>query len=250
MDLRPFSYKEGNFKILSNHYEEVCNEIIEQRLRLEEFIKRHPVFAESLSPVRAGRLGYSIPPIAAQMIEASRKTGVGPMAAVAGTFAGMACKKGMELGDSGTVVENGGDISAAGDISLNLGIYAPNSSLSGKTAFKITPELLPLGICSSSGTMGHSFSSGSCDLATVFSPDPSLADAAATLAANLVGSDADLEPAAERILGIDGISGVFLVLGDKIAMAGNVPPIIAVSEPHLETKVTKDVFSFPFYHSS
>ena len=66
---------------------------------------------------------------------------------------------------------------------------------------------MPLAICSSSGTMGHSLSLGRCDLATVFARDASLADAAATLAGNLVSREEDLEPAVNRVLAIEGIQG-------------------------------------------
>ena len=249
MTFRRFSYKEGNFNIASDHYEKICNEIIAQRLKLESYISRIPEFQTSLVSLTLSQRQKGpapLPETASRMFKASQETGVGPMAAVAGTFAQLACEKGLSEGDTAAAVENGGDIFIAGKpeaLDMLIGIYAPASPLSGRLAFRITGDLLPIAICSSSSVMGHSFSMGNCDLATVFSPDAALADAAATLAGNLVKTAKDLAPAAERIMNIRGITGVFLLLGDKTAIAGTIPPLVKTAESDLSTKVTRDVFS-------
>ena len=72
--------------------------------------------------------------------------------------------------------------------------------------------------------MGHSLSLGQCDLATVVAKDAALADAAATLAANLVKTVADVEPALNQMVSIEGVSGVMIVKNGHVGLAGNSPP--------------------------
>ena len=67
-----------------------------------------------------------------------------------------------------------------------VGIYAGNSPLSEKLALEISPEMSPLGICTSSGTVGHSLSFGKADAALIISKDTFLADAVATATGNMV----------------------------------------------------------------
>jgi ApbE superfamily uncharacterized protein (UPF0280 family) len=123
---------------------------------------------------------------------------------------------------------------------LVMGLYAGDSPLSGKLAFRIDPDRTPLGVCSSSGTMGHSLSLGRCDLATVFSVDTALADAAATLAANLVRTEADIQSALDRVGAIPGILGVLIIKGDKLGMTGGLPPLVKLQDPHFVDKITRD----------
>ena len=112
--------------------------------------------------------------------------------------------------------------------------------LSDSLALSISPESMPLAVCSSSGVMGYSLSLGKCDLACVVSPDASLADAAATHAANLVKTPEDIEPTLDHITGIEGVSGVLLVQGDRIGIAGDLPPIVRNRDADLGRKVTRD----------
>ena len=121
-----------------------------------------------------------------------------------------------------------------------IGLFAGEGPLSDRLALAISPDLTPLAICSSSGKMGHSLSLGRCDLATVTSPDAALADAAATLAANLVRSEADVDPALARIAAVDGIEGVLIVQGDRVGLAGRLPPLAANRDAELTQKVTRD----------
>ena len=74
--------------------------------------------------------------------------------------------------------------------------------------------------------MGHSLSFGQCDLATVIARDAALADAAATQAANLVKTVADMEPALNKMVSIDGVSGVLIVKNGHVGLAGKPPPLV------------------------
>jgi len=61
-----------------------------------------------------------------------------------------------------------------------IGIYAGHSPLSLKIGIVISPEETPLGICTSSGTVGHSLSFGEADAVCILSKSAALADAVAT----------------------------------------------------------------------
>jgi ApbE superfamily uncharacterized protein (UPF0280 family) len=94
--------------------------------------------------------------------------------------------------------------------------------LTGRLALKIEPEDTPLGVCTSSGTVGHSLSFGKADAAIVLSPSAALADAAATAVGNLIRTEADLPGAIEFVKSVDGITGIAVIKGDKIAAWGKV----------------------------
>ena len=57
---------------------------------------------------------------------------------------------------------------------------------------------------------------------TVFSPDASLADAVATEACNRVKREEDLPAALEYAMAVPGVAGILAVLGDSLAVRGDV----------------------------
>ena len=69
---------------------------------------------------------------------------------------------------------------------------------------------------------------GDCDLATVVAKDTALADAAATQAANLVRTVDDIDPALENIAAIEGVDGVIIIKGDRVGLAGKLPPLVKI----------------------
>ena len=232
-----FVYKDARFRISRPGFDAATRAIRDQRKALEAYLPLNPAFRDSLVPVS---VLPNAPALVLSMHRASFATGVGPMAAVAGTFAELAGQAALASGARETIVENGGDIFMLLASPLVMGLYAGASPLSGKLAFSIEPGLTPLGVCSSSGTMGHSLSLGSCDLATVFSADTALADAAATLDANLVSTEADIQSALDRVGSIPGILGLLIIKGDKLGMTGQLPPLVKHQDPRFEDKITKD----------
>ncbi len=233
----PYVYKDARFRITQDGFDAATLAIRSGRKDLERYLSLNPAFRAALVPVS---VLPDAPGLALAMHRASLATGVGPMAAVAGAFAEAAGRAALAAGARESIVENGGDIFMLLESPLVMGLYAGASPLSGKLAFRIEPGLAPLGVCSSSGTMGHSLSLGNCDLATVFSEDTALADAAATLAANLVSTEADIEPALERVGSIPGILGVLIIKGDKLGMTGELPPLVRHEDPRFQSKITRD----------
>ena len=235
-EFNPFSYQEARFRIASDKPEVVKEEIVRQRNLLEEYLKSHPLFKTSLTPVDPEQ---GAPECVLRMARAAETTGVGPMAAVAGTMAQMAGEAALASGGKEAVIENGGDIFLFSRYVIRIGVFAGDSPLSRTLTLRIQPEKMPLCVCSSSSVMGHSLSFGRCDLATVFSEDGSLADAAATLGCNLVTREQDIRKTLDTIISIQGIQGILIVKGDKIGIAGDVPELIKNSDPRIKEKITR-----------
>jgi len=192
--------------------------VLKQRELLENYIARHPGFLTELSPFPVGN---DAPQIVKAMAEASTQVGVGPMAAVAGAFAEFVGKELLEF-SSEVIVENGGDIFLKLTKARLIGIYAGTSPYSGKLALKIEPSETPLGVCTSSGTVGHSLSFGKADAAIILAESAALADAAATAAGNMVKTAEDMETAINFIRKVRGLSGVGIIVGDKMAVWGKI----------------------------
>ena len=102
------------------------------------------------------------------------------------------------------------------------GIYAGKSPLTGKIALEVNGENTPMGICTSSGTVGHSLSFGKADAVTVLSKSATLADAAATAIGNMIIQPGDFPKGIEFAKGVDGITGVVIIKDEKIAIWGKV----------------------------
>ncbi len=190
----------------------------EERRVLEDYIKTDPQFAESLRPyaVKPGA-----PEIAREMAQAAWAAGVGPMAAVAGAISEYVGKKLLAYTKE-IIVENGGDIFISTNKPRKVGIFAGESTYTGKLALKIAPLDSPLGICTSSGKVGPSLSFGQADAAIVVAKSALLADAWATSLGNMVKEESDIEKALEFVKDKPDIKGVILIFGDKIGAQGGI----------------------------
>ncbi len=228
-----FVWKEADLRICSPRTDVIIKRVKELRAELEAYIGRQPGFQSSLVPIE---LLPEAPEIAVRMERAAEPCGVGPMAAVAGAVAQMCVEAAIREGAAEAIVENGGDIFLQSPQPVDIGLYAGGHPLSGKLAFRVSAAMMPLSFCSSSSRFGHSLSFGDCDLATIVCPDGSLADAAATLAGNSVKKEEDVEPALRKIMAIPGIRGVLLIKGDKVGMAGDLPPLVRCEDPRFTMK--------------
>jgi len=201
---------------------DLCKETLaaiqEYRNPLEEYIRSHPLFMHSLEPLEVDQ---QAPQIVKMMAGSAQAADVGPMAAVAGAMAELVGRKLLEYSDE-VIVENGGDIFIKTTRKRLVGIYAGNSPFSGKLAIEIEPEKTPMGICTSSGTVGPSLSLGLADAAVVLSSSAALADAAATAVGNLVKSPDDIPAALEHGQVISGVIGVLLIAGERMGVWGDI----------------------------
>ncbi len=200
--------------------EEATNLVVQYRNQLENYLSRCPAFVDALTPLSDDPTAV---PLVRDMLQAGQAAGVGPMAAVAGVIAeyvGRGLLKGE--GCSEVVVENGGDIFMKRGRESIVAIFAGESPLSYRLGLKVPAGDMPVGICTSSGTVGHSLSLGQADSVTVVARSTALADAAATRLGNEVGRGGDLGRALALAPGIGGLTGVMIVIGEELGAWGRI----------------------------
>lgn len=159
--------------------------------------------------------------IAKIMTDAAKLAGVGPFAAVAGAINDMLAQKLTDISKQ-IFIENGGDIYIKSDKDRKIGIYAGNSVLSNKFAIEIQKDLFPVGVCTSSATVGHSFSMGKADAAVVICKTSAIADAFATALCNRIKKTDDIAPALEWVNSFGQVIGAVAIMDDKIGAIGNI----------------------------
>jgi len=203
--------------------EKATDLILQYRAQLEKYILKNPQFSASLDPLKHDKIA---PPLIRDMLNAGIAAGVGPMAAVAGTIAEYVGKGLVTAGSREVMVENGGDIYLQRNTDCSIAIFAGESPLSYKVGLKIKSSQMPIGICTSSGTVGHSLSLGLPDSVTVLSKSTALADAVATRLGNEVGCSGNPKTGIQNGLAkakeIPGISGVVVICGEFIGAFGGV----------------------------
>ncbi|RJQ53065.1 MAG: UPF0280 family protein [Actinobacteria bacterium] len=188
------------------------------RADLESFIRAVPVFAETFQPLE---VPSSAPQIVKEMAAAALAAGVGPMAAVAGAVADQV-GLGLSRYCNDVIVENGGDIFVRTTRRRKARVFAGSSPIGDRVSIVIDPSDGPLGLCTSSATVGHSVSLGRADAAVVLAKSAALADAAASAVGNAVRAPDDVEDALELGLRIDGVLGVIVVIGETLGVKGKV----------------------------
>lgn len=193
------------------------------RSRLEGAIAANPAIQTALEPLDL--LPHEAPSPLSAMLIASRASGTGPMAAVAGAIAEALGRELLaRFPIEELVVENGGDLWFKADRPLRVRIDAGLSSLSGKLALVIPAG--SWGCACSSARVGPSLSFGNADAAVVVHREAALADALATALGNRIKRDEDLETAVNDLwqspMREEGLSGVLAIKGARLAAAGNI----------------------------
>jgi ApbE superfamily uncharacterized protein (UPF0280 family) len=196
---------------------EAMDAVLDCRHQLENYISQNPQFLTSLTPLPDDP---TAPLLVRCMLDAAARAGVGPMASVAGAIAQRVGQTLKPLTES-IIVENGGDCYLDVDEDIRVGVYAgPKSPFHDRLALKFPKERFPLGVCTSSGTIGHSLSFGKADAVVVVSRNAALADAAATALGNMVRAPSDIETALERAAQIPDVDGALVLIGDKMGARG------------------------------
>lgn len=202
----------------TNLTDEALKSLSRHRLSLETYIKNHPDFRRSLLPLPQDDLA---PPIIRDMLIKSKICGVGPMAAVAGAiseFVGYDLLRQTE----NIIIENGGDIFIKSKNKLIASVYAGVSPLSYNVNFIVRPQDSPLGICTSSATVGPSLSFGKADAVCVISQSATLADAAASAIGNKVKGKQDIKTVLDYGIKIPGVRGIIIICGNEMGAIGEV----------------------------
>lgn len=220
-DLVPFRVvmKESDLFIWAGKHlaEEAAASLAVHRGRLESFIGLNPLFAETHRPFP---VPGNAPEVVKRMGAAAEKVGVGPMAAVAGALAEVVGEDLLAFTGE-VIVENGGDIFLHSSRERRVGVFAGESPLSGKLVLVLGPTTpTGKGLCTSSATVGPSYSAGRADSAVVLAESAALADAAATALGNRARDPSGITEALEWIMEVEGVEGALVVMGEKMGVAG------------------------------
>ena len=203
--------------------------ILECRGFIESYIRKHAEFEKTLQPWKNNE---PVAKIISDMIKAGEKAGVGPMASVAGAIAEYVGMGLLEHTDE-VIVENGGDLFIKTDNPVTVGIFAGKSPLSMNIGLHVDSGNKQVAVCTSSGSVGHSFSFGTADAVCVVAKSCSLADAAATSIGNHVAKKTDIQKAINFGKTIEGVKGIALITDDKIGMWGDIK-IVPLKEKRVE----------------
>ena len=210
--------------------------IFKIRYDLNEYIKKNQDFLLSIEPVK--NHSENLPLIIKTMYESSEICDVGPMACVAGTISQLCLDYLIKNNSSYSIVENGGDIALINDEKVLCGIYSDNEILGNNIAFEIKKRKTPLGICTSSGKIGHSISFGAADSVTVIAKSPSIADGLATRIANEVTGKTSEERVSNASECSENYREFFesaLIISDEhVATIGRLPRIVESEEYHIQ----------------
>jgi hypothetical protein len=198
------------------------------RLMLDSYVIHNPAYVLALEPVQVEEWAPRIARLAA---ESTAVAGVGPLAAIPGALADLAVEAMLASGGSTCLVENGGEISATSNRSLNIGIYSGNSPLSGRIGFHLVEEDFPIGIATSSGTVSHALNFGLADSATVIAHTACLADACAKAVCNAVKGDdveASVQSGLEVAENLEGVRCALIVREAFAGIVGKPPKILSI----------------------
>lgn len=196
-------------------------ETILERVRadIEAEIARDPAFRDSLSPLP---LPASSAPVVERMLRAGIAWDVGPMAAVAGAVAQFV-GQGLARWSDEVIVENGGDIYLRTARPVEIGLYAgEDSPYTGGLRLRVDPKDRGLGLCTSSGTVGHSLSFGISDAVVVLADDAALADAAATAIGNRITSPDAVAAVLEEERRRGLLRGLLITVGKRMGAYGEI----------------------------
>jgi len=246
-----FSEKESDITIISDSKLAITKaqeRFYFHRKNLEKYVAVNKHFLTSFSPVKVKTEFQVIN----DMADVAEKCDVGPMAAVAGALAdlmlaAMKVQKSKFLNCKVALVENGGEIAIDSETPISVALYAGRNPLNINLGFLIKNEDCPIGIGTSSATVGNAISLGQADAVTIFAKNAALADAAATKIGNLVkGNDIEksIKQSLDKIEDIEGVIGGFISRGDRVGQVGKLPQLIKIEGNKYQIlKKAKDLVS-------
>lgn len=207
-----------------DYIEPAVTAIKSARAEIERKIRRDDFFLTTLEPYVPndddGR-------VIRRMCEASSIAGVGPMATVAGTIAQEAMEAMISEGCAHGWVDNGGDIALLLESAGTVEIFSNPDSRSAY-ALEIEPTDTVIGICTSSGRLGHSISFGNSDAALAIADDAVLADALATAIGNRVAEVDSLKTCFDPFNRVEGFIAGLAMIDGSVSIHGRLPRLVEI----------------------
>jgi len=203
--------------------------VIKHRQDLLGYAKDHPRFLTSFKPLP---VEPGVPEIVRLMADSAAQYDVGPMAAVAGAIAELVGEALLQRIRESTetagrpaevIIENGGDCFMKTDEPATVTLYAgPESPFQDKLRLRIDSHDGPRGVCTSSGTMGHSVSFGKADAVVILARSAALADAAATAICNAVKEPERIKEIIEKEEKRGKLLGLVIAMGKHLGAWGEI----------------------------
>ncbi|MCP8312144.1 MAG: UPF0280 family protein [Candidatus Methylarchaceae archaeon HK02M1] len=224
--------RQSNLLIISDIPQAIStaiNSVILHRSFLERYIRCHPKYQFSLEPIKVEDDAPKVIKLAAFAAEIAE---VGPMAAVPGALAEIAVEDMVHHGALVNLVENGGEIASLSHKPLNVAIYAGPSPVSGRIGLHLSPKDFPIGIATSSATVGSALSLGEADAVVIIAESSSLADAVATAVCNAVqGPDieASVQSGLELAETIPYVRAAIIIRGTHVGKVGRLPKLLKLN---------------------
>ncbi|MCX7823634.1 MAG: UPF0280 family protein [Syntrophobacterales bacterium] len=215
-------YRQTNLWVRTDgdFHREITALLIQSHNEILRYAARNPSFIPSLTPLP---FDNTAPPIVKTMFKAALEAGVGPMAAVAGAIAERVGRMLIPLSPRNVIVENGGDCFIHSDEDLFVGIYGGREfKIPRPLAIRIRRDQLPICVCTSSSTVGHSLSFGKAHAVTVFAKNGAFADAVATAVANSLRDSSQIEPILYEWGKRPEIIAMVAIVGDAIGFLGDI----------------------------
>jgi ApbE superfamily uncharacterized protein (UPF0280 family) len=202
------------------------------RAEIERKIRRDDFFLTTLEPYNPkdddGRVIH-------KMCKASSMAGVGPMATVAGTIAQEAMEAMVSEGCTHGWVDNGGDIALLLESAGTVEIFSEPDSGSA-CALELEPTDTIIGICTSSGRLGHSISLGNSDATVAVADNAILADALATAIGNRIAGTDSLKTCFDPFKGIEGFIAGLAMIDGSVSIHGRLPKLVEID--HRQERLT------------
>lgn len=215
-------YRQTNLWVRSDGIfkREITTLVIKSHNEIMKYASRNPSFLSSLVPLP---FDNTAPPIVKLMLKAAIEANVGPMAAVAGAIAERIGRMLMPLSPESVIVENGGDCFIHANKDVFVGIYGgKQAAISKPITVKVRRDQLPISVCTSSSSIGHSLSFGRAHAATVFARDGAFADAMATAIANALKDPSNIESVLSRWGKHPEILASVVIVGNSIGFYGDI----------------------------
>lgn len=206
------------------YFEPAVKAIKSARLDIERQIRKDGFFLTTMEPYEPSP---DSPKVILRMCEATRVAGVGPMASVAGAIAQEAMEAMAASGCTHGWIDNGGDIAMLAQEPVTVEVFSQPGEARA-LALEMRPSGTIIGICTSSGRLGHSISFGDADAAVVVAQDAILADALATAIGNRAKDGPSMKTCFDDFKGVKGFTAGLVMRDGEVALYGKVPKMIEV----------------------
>jgi hypothetical protein len=184
--------------------------VFRYRYQIEEYLRQHPAFRESMSPVQ---IFASAPEIIRYTDISSRVTDVPPMACMSGAMADFVGKD-LAPDSDDLVVSSGGDTYLRTGCALDVHLHAQGSPFHFKLALELPKYAHPFGISTYSPGKGiHSV--------TVLSRSACWASAFARDVGSRLFSGEPPDEVLERAATYSDVGGMVLICKDKVILGGD-----------------------------